>query len=331
MRIEEEPDLLENKPVPAPGTTAFGSGWHLSSDLYLSRDAYLAPLYLAASPWLWCVACPRIPGIIVYDLGACIVGRRAEAAEPLQLFFPMGTLSGGPSPSLSGAETTAALTWWVAQTDKLLGELTNFANYCAISGEFIPRRLFEAVMSVEHLGRRIQGTLAHERDVATRKALAFDAFDTMRGLGDIDLFEGAKLSRAETVLAALENDLPSAAADLLLRPARRAVDALRHVQSGFFLPSRTSGSTVRLPDRSGGERNWSIDEAVALYLQLLRNANHGFTPEADTNERRDQILLMAHDGDVPGDVALLPYLYWLDTVAHPDRFGRRLRPRNRKR
>ena len=75
---------------------------------------------------------------------------------------------------------------------------------------------------------------------------------------------------------------------------------------------------------------WSIDEAVALYLQLLRNANHGFTPERDANERRDQVLLMAHDGNIPADVAFLPYLYWLDTLAHPERFRSRLRPHRQR-
>ena len=106
MRIEEEPDLLVNKPDPAPGTTAFGSAWHHSSDLYLTRDAYLAPLYLAASPWVWCVPCPRVPGVILYNLGACIVGRMGEAAEPLQLFFPVGTLASGPSPAIREPKPT---------------------------------------------------------------------------------------------------------------------------------------------------------------------------------------------------------------------------------
>ena len=214
--------------------------------------------------------------------------------------------------------------------DQVLSELSDFANYCDSECTFVPRRLFETFMSVEQLGRRLQGVLVHDRDVATRRALAFDAFDTMKGLGIIDLFEGCKLSRAEHVLTSLEADLPPAAAELLLLPARRAVQALRELQAGFFLPTRTSGAVVRLPSRQGSDREWPVEEAVGLYLQLLRNANHGFTPEQDTNERRDQILLMAHDGNIPGDVAFLPYLYWLDALAHPERFGVRLRPRPRR-
>ena len=328
MHIEEEPELLEHRPAPPPGKTAFGSGWHLTSDLALTRDAYFTPLFLAASPWVWPIVCPRLPGLIVYDLGRCVVGRRGEPTELLQVFFPPGNLASGDAPPISSAHTTAATAWWVRQMDTLLSELSDFSNYCDPGGSFVPRRQFEVFMSIEQLGRRLQGILAHDRDLATRRALAFDAFDTLKGLGIIDLFEGCKLSRAERTLGSLEQVLPPQAIELLLLPARRAILALQSLQAGF-LPARLTGGAIRLPDRHGGNRDWSLDDAVGLYLQLLRNANHGFTPERDANERRDQILLMAHDGYVPGDFAFLPYLYWLDVLAHPGRFRPRLRPRPR--
>jgi hypothetical protein len=62
-------------------------------------------------------------------------------------------------------------------------------------------------------------------------------------------------------------------------------------------------------------------------LRVLRNANHGFTGENDAGRRRDQILLMAHDGNVPDGVSLLPYLYWLETLADPSQLLRKLPPR----
>ena len=85
-------------------------------------------------------------------------------------------------------------------------------------------------MNVEQAGCRLQGILAHDRDLTTRRALGFDAFDTMKGLGIIDLFEACKLRLAERTLASLENGLPSQAGELLLLPARRAVQALRDLQ-----------------------------------------------------------------------------------------------------
>jgi hypothetical protein len=40
---------------------------------------------------------------------------------------------------------------------------------------------------------------------------------------------------------------------------------------------------------------------------------------------RDEILLMAHDGNVPADVAFLPYLYWLEVMCDPERLRGRFR------
>jgi hypothetical protein len=187
MHIEEKPDLLENRPAPPPGTTAFGSGWHLTSDLALTRDAYLAPLFLSASPWVWSIVCPRLSGLIVYDLGTCVIGRRGEPAELLQVFFPPGPLASGEAPPIAATHTAAATAWWVTHMNRVLSELSDFSNYCNSDGTFVPRRLFETFMSVEQAGRRLQGIFAHDRDLATRRALAFDAFDTMKGLGIIDL------------------------------------------------------------------------------------------------------------------------------------------------
>jgi hypothetical protein len=130
MQIDEEPALLTQRPIPAPGEIVFGSGWHLSSDLALSRDAYFAPLFLSASPWVWSIVCARIPGLILYDLGRCVVGRLGEAAEMLQIFFPPGRLASGHTPPISSTHTTAATTWWVGQIDKVLSELSDFSNYC---------------------------------------------------------------------------------------------------------------------------------------------------------------------------------------------------------
>jgi hypothetical protein len=157
-------------------------------------------------------------------------------------------LASGEGPPITGVHTGAATTWWAMQMSKLLSELSDFSNYCNGAGTFVPRCLFETFMSVEQVGRRLQGIFAHDRDLATRRAVAFDAFDTLKGLGIIELFEGCKLSRAERTLASLEDELPTQAGELLLLPARRAVQALRSLQTGF-LPSRTTGGVVRLPDR----------------------------------------------------------------------------------
>jgi hypothetical protein len=327
VQVEEDPTLLTNPPQAMGASTIFGSAWQLQSDLMLSRGAYLGPLFLCLSPWLWAIVGARIPGLVVYDLGSSIIGRTGEAVELLQQFSPAGLPSSPPRPTIGPSETLATLTWWVEKLDKLMSEVTDPVNYVDRVGAYRPRRQFEVLLSIEQLGRRIQSIFTSERDLTARRLAGFAALDTLDGLGVIGFKEACTLSRAKAALQNLRGILPSSIATMLLPAAERAVTGLNDCQQGFFLQSRVTAAGVQVIDRRGNPRTLSMEDAVAAYLRVVRNANHGFTGEDDANRRRDQILLMAHDGNVPDGVALLPYLYWLEALADPQHLIRRLPPR----
>ena len=61
--------------------------------------AYLAPLFLALAPWAWAAPAKRPGGVVIYTFGCLAAGRRSEAAELLQLFFPEGRAESGPKPA----------------------------------------------------------------------------------------------------------------------------------------------------------------------------------------------------------------------------------------
>jgi hypothetical protein len=319
LRVHEEPTLLRTAPTPPHNELAFGTATHLAEDLAITRDAYLAPLFLALSPWIWCIACPRIAGVTTFDFGRAIIGRYGQAAELLQSFLPTGAPKSGPPPGISPIDTLEATEWWVRQLDLLLGEMTDYANYASITGVYEPRRHVESVLSIEQLGRRIQGVLTNDRDIATQRALAFDALDTLDGMNLVKFDQACNLRVADRTLAELEAEIPTAAANVLLPAARSAVVALRDVQSGFFMsfPMRPGG--MELPDNSGAPQVRTMEEAAAMYLRVLRNAHHGFTPGPREETRRRQILLAAHNGSIKRELSFLPYLYWLSVVAHPER------------
>jgi hypothetical protein len=327
LRVEEEPAILARRPQPKSDGLVFGSAWHLQSNLSLTRDAYLAPLFLCHAPWIWAATGARLQGVAVFELGKPAKGRSSDAAELLQLFMPPGPRTFNACPTVSSALTSTAISWWCERLDKLLSTLTNPAAYASSSGEYSPRRQFETLLSVEQLGNRIQGILAHQRDQPTRRTLAFGALDTLEGLGVVDFAQATKLSRAQKTLARLEELLPTDVAATLLPTARRAVEGLRGCQDQFFLDSRIAGDKIRVPDRNGPDRELPIEQAVAQYLRVLRNANHGFGGQDDAQRRRDEVLLMAHTGDIPDDVVLLPYLYWLEVLTDPSPLIRRLPPR----
>ena len=329
LRVEEEPELLENRPTQAAGELAFGSGWLLQADLTLTRDAFIGPLMLCMTPWVWGISGSRIPGVIVFDLGKPMSGRAPELAEIIQLFISSGNTDTIPSPLVGPAETSAGLSWWVKHLNDMLFAITDPVSFVDVDGEFSPRRQFEVLLSIEQLGRRIVSILASERDLPTRRLLGFAALDTLDGLGFVKFEQACRISRAEKALAILESSIPQAAAAMLLPTARRAVEGLRACQAGFLTSSKVTSAGVSVPDRNGGERVLSKEDAVAQYLRIVRNGNHGFTGENDGQRRRDEILLMTHSGDIPGDVAFLPYLYWLESLADPSQLRRLLPPRRK--
>jgi len=196
----------------------------------------------------------------------------------------------------------------------LLIETFDPANYM-FEGEFQTTRAYERHLGIEQLFRTVQSLSIHDRDPIARRALLFDALDTLQGVGRTSFDTRCQLKHAEGTLQQLENDLPSDVAPVLLSRARAGVAALRELQQGFFLKSRLTSDGLRLPDKNG-ERVVPLAEAAASWLRMLRNAGHGFS-SAKGQEKRDAVLLVAHDGRVPHDLPDLAYLYLLDLLAHP--------------
>lgn len=331
VRVEVEPDLMERKPTVTPGDSVFGSAWYLGPDVQLARDVYMSPLYLAAAPNIWCFRCYRTEGVLIYDFGGFISGGSPGLSELSHLFNPMATNLPKPL-NVSGKQDFAgASTWWVSRVDDLLCVLTDFSTYCDASDSLIARSMFEAFLGIEHLGRRVHGILLQDRDFGNRLALAYDAIDILDGLGIVKAELAMTWSHAKKTYDRLSGSLPPAAIDLFLPAAKSAVDALQSMQSGFFMKSMLRPGGISLPDGSGNDRLWTLEDAVAAYLRQLRNANHGYEPKRDANLKRNEMLLTVHTGKLDQGLVYLPYLYWLDTIAHPDRLRSIFRSRARAR
>ena len=301
------PALRADKPV-------FSAARGLFSDTSLGLDAYLSPLFLALSPWVWAVPAKRIGGVILYTLGSPVAGRRGEASELLQLFFPDGRTESGPRPEACAADFSAALTWWAGALDRLFTEVTDPAGYARDDGTYRAKENFEALLSIEQAFRNVQSLSASARDNHVRRVLLFDTLDMLEGLRSPDFQRMCELSCAQRALDEVTGLVGAEAGRVLLPRARQAVTALRRLQDGFFAPSRLRDGGLLVPRRDGTETVISLEKAASAYLRVLRNSGHAF---GGRSQPVDGVLLTAHDGDVPVDLPDLAYLYLLHLLARP--------------
>lgn len=287
-------------------------------------DAYLAPLLAAGTPAIWGVNVVRSFGSLVFSFGTFISGTEGDAAELLQLISLAGPREAVEFPSISAHAAQGALQWWTERLNLLFGVLGDLSTFTDELGDYRPDKHLEGLLTIEQIFRRTTSMLVAHRDANARRALSFTILDSLEGVRGTDLLTMCRLKHATKVLARLEEALPADAAEILLPAARRAVQALREMQDGFFLRRQLKTARVELQLGAGAVRSLSPEEATALYLKVLRDATHGHGSNKDSSRAQTAALLAHHDGDVPHDVGLLGYLYLLDVLLHPERVRRLL-------
>ena len=298
--------------VPAVSPLAAGRG--LASGLTFGLDAYLAPLLLSVSPYVWAVACPRAGGVILYTFGTAIRGREGQHSELLQTMMPkLGGARPTARPPLRPAELRAATGWYVDRLDVLLSTASDPARHTDGTGRYDPTSHLETLISVEQLFRTVQSVGAADRDEFASRVMGLSALDTFEGLGLPKADELYLLPKARRVLDDLERTMPADAAAVLLPRARGAVSGLAGLQEGFLLTRR--GDDVLLPDERGVATATPVAAAAARYLRLVRNADHHTFGGKGKHRNRDVALLLGHDGNVPTTVADLSWLYLLGLLS----------------
>jgi hypothetical protein len=209
-----------------------------------------------------------------------------------------------------------AIGWWTDALNKLFGILADPAVFRDAHGYYNAAAQLEAFLTIEQLFRRVLSIQASHHDQQARRVLLFSVLDTLHQLTGRNFEAHCTLSYAQKVLDRLRQILPTDAKDLLLHRAQHSVSALRQMQQGFFM--NVSGSHISVPGPATDNLDLSLDDAVAHYLKLLRDANHGHGAVSPNKVGRTRSLLAMHDGHVPEDVGWLAYLYLLDVLTQPD-------------
>lgn len=279
-------------------------------------DLYMDPLLLSYSPRLWAIPAPRGNQTLLYILGRFLDGYYGNPVEPLQIFSPPSDMRvEGLPPQVSLGTMTKATMWWADRLNELFGVVSDIALFQRADGRYSPNWHLHYILSIEQTFRHVQSILTQARDGHARRVLLFGFFDTFMRLRGGDLVGWCSLSRALKSLDRVRATLPVGLVDFMIEPARRGVTALKQMQDGFFLGVSLDRSSMQVPYRHGGQQAVGLDKAVALYLQVLRDATHGFGGKPGSDTARDDALLARHTGTIPTDLALLPYLYLLEMLS----------------
>jgi hypothetical protein len=316
----EAPEILARPPQQFAGLPA-ARGLMGVSGLGIAPTVEIALAIVA--PWVLGIAANRAAGgIVVVLFGRVEAGRRDSAASELLDLYQPRLLTAAEqrvlaAPSMTAAQAEALLRWWVARLNALFGLALDPASYQDEQGVYHVQRHFGALLSLDRLLACVLGLLVHyRRDEFARKLLLFEALDLLEGLHQPAVEQLCNYTFVDQELKRLEAELPSEVAGLVLPRCRRAAEALRRLQEGFYLHERIESGNIELPRDNGQVQVTALPEAVARYLRVVRNASHTFDEMVRRRPYKISLLAM-HDGGLPADLADLAFFHFVRILTDP--------------
>ncbi len=330
IRIAQDPRVVDElragtAQVPQSGLL-FGSAAEQAHTLMLT-GSFLGPLLGCLMPYMWGYPCPRVMSTIIFGYGRAVSSLAAgigisEQAQLLQRGGRSGRLS---TPVIGAGACEAAIDWWTQRLDQLFRYLTDPATYIDSAGRYSPHEQLHWMLTFDQVLRLTTSLQTAVRDMSAQRVLAFTLLGSFADRlliprnGIEDLF---KLSYARARFDEVKLAMPAEAAEILLPAAQRALDSLEALQKGFFIANQRNGGGVEIQMPNGPRRTYNFDDAVAKLMVVHRHATHGYgrgarpksVASAEVNER----ILAHHDGAIPDDIALLPYLYLLAALSRPE-------------
>lgn len=322
LRISQDDRLRQGDPTDlqrrvAEGELIFSASMGLSDGIML-LDAYVAPLLGALSPHLWAFSTARGMGTTIFSIGRLLRGVPSEPSDLLDTIPHQSGSNNPPRTALTPQAGPAAVAWWSAQLNQMFGWLSDPAVFVDLESNYRPSAHLQYILTIEQLFRRVGAIQRSFNDPVSSRTMLFSVLDSigdrLTGQG-IDRMSTPKI--AHSTLDNLRRVIPEDAQPVLLPAAERAVEAVERLKDGFFL-RQGEGAGLQINNIVGSTTHKTLDEAVSMYVKLLRNATHGFGGKAsDRWQEQTDALLVHHNGSIPNDLSLLSYLYLLDILARP--------------
>lgn len=336
FRLDQDPNVIQRVTAQmARGlATAEELVFQSSSNLFaniIGLARYFGPLMGCLSPRYWCIDAQRPLAAILFPLGLDLNGVRAEPMEPLQL-LPVS----GPQPrALPKIEPdpsawAEAIRWWADRLSDMFRYLTDPSTFADKHGVYSPQDHQNWLLNFDQVFVLTNTLLTQARDITAQRVVMNDLLDIFAGriIGGDDFEKLFKLSEAQKVADRVREALPKNVADILVPAVDRALASLADAQKGFYIQQQTKTSNLRLRQPDGTYIQMAPEAAVAKLMKLYRNATHGFGSGgrrgSAEKQRTEASVLVHHNGNLPSDLVLLPYLYLLDTLIDPENMRRRI-------
>lgn len=328
LRIAQDPQVIDElrtgtAQYPNSGLM-FSSAAQQSNSLVLN-GSFMGPLMGCLLPYMWAFPCPRLLSTIIFGFGRTLPAAGNDAKELLRLLPLAGPNANPEPPPFGAAATSEAIDWWVLRLNQLFRYLTDPATYIDSNGLYAPHEQQHWMLTIDQILRLTTSLQAAVHDTTSQRVLAFTLLGSFADrLFDkkVDLKKLFTLSYARTQFDAVKAAMPTSAAEVLLPAAQRALDALEKVQDGFFITGQRNARAVTIQLSAGQSKSLNLEDAAARLMVVHRNATHGYggipNPRNKENVEINERLLAHHDGKIPGDIALLPYLYLLLTLSRPE-------------
>jgi hypothetical protein len=325
FRFAQDPDAFANlKLAEAQGDPLFATStpWYLD---IIGGIHYLGPLFGCRSPLFWCIPAPRQMATILFSLGHEVNGYRREPMEPMQLLPSLGRRDSREGTKFDVISTGRAIHWWAFRLNQMFTYLSDSATFSDPNGWYSPHDHQHWMLTFGQAFGLVTSIQTSGRNRATQLALMYTLLDTIADrLSGRSFDDLCSLKTAQKVARRVREGMYPPVAEVLMPAADRAVAALAELQEGFFI-QRQRGEEEVVFHMPGGKTDAKTPEkAVALLLKVFRNATHGFGGKKGDNAGLFASILVQHNGQLPEDIVLLPYLYLLEVLCYPNDMRRRI-------
>jgi hypothetical protein len=221
--------------------------------------------------------------------------------------------------------TGRAIHWWAFRLNQMFTYLSDPATFSDPNGWYSPHDHQHWMLTFGQAFGLVTSIQTSGRNRATQLALMYTLLDTIADrLSGRSFDDLCSLKTAQKVARRVREGMYPPVAEVLMPAADRAVAALAELQEGFFI-QRQRGEEEVVFHMPGGKTDAKTPEkAVALLLKVFRNATHGFGGKKGDNAGLFASILVQHNGQLPEDIVLLPYLYLLEVLCYPNDMRRRI-------